>query len=257
MSRSRRYPPSFKAEAIQLRRKGYSLDELSGRLQMPKTTVQGWVKSIPLPLLAQRRIRSRIRAAGRIGRPLAIIANRRKIEAWKQGIREKSQLTVNSANLTPSIGKLLCAVLYICEGAKYPSTRALRFGNSDPRMIRAFIQLLRHYFAIDERKLRGEVGHRYDQSQESLIHFWSKVTEIPENQFYRRKADPRTKDKKTKRRDYKGVCVVQYFDTTLQFTLQSMGEILMEENGGAGGNRTLNPSMPWRYDPISPQPRGV
>lgn len=224
MSVYQRYPPEIKMQAIQLRRKGYSLDELSVQLHVPKTTVQGWVRSVSLSTEARNRIHSRVVAAARIGQPLAVIANRKKIEDWKQGIREEVRAIVQNVTLSPVLGKLLCALLYICEGAKYPSTQGMRFGNSDPQMIRFFLQLLRTYFVIDEQRLRGEVGHRCDQSQKLLIQYWSKVTGIPESHFYRRKPDLRTMGKITKRQDYKGVCAVQYSSTTLQFTLQSLGE---------------------------------
>ncbi len=247
MSRSYKFhPAAARVEATRLRREGFSLSELSAHLQVPKATIQGWMRSIPLSNQSKKRIRSRIVEAGKIGRPLAVIANRQKIEAWKQRIKENSRKAVGRIQLTPGLGRLLCSVLYVCEGSKYPSARQLGFGNSDPRMIQFFLYLLRTCFAIDERKFRCQVMHRWDQSLSSLIYYWSRVTRIPTRQFYPTQPDKRTKGKRTLKKDYRGVCLIQYLDTTLQFTLQSIGEALMEEygqerSGGAGGDRTHEP----------------
>lgn len=258
-SHYQRHPPKLRAKAIALRRQGYSLNELRDLLTVPKLTIQGWVKDVRLSAKAKKRIRWRIlEGGGKVARARARVVNGQTLEAWKRGIQNSSRLEVSRAQLTPELGRLLCAVMYSCEGSKYPSARLLGFANSDPRMIRLFLHLLRMYFVVDEKRFRCQIPHRCDQDMETLIRYWSGVTNIPQEQFYRNKADQRTKGKPTLRKDYRGVCYVQYFSTTLQFTLQSIGEALMdrhgEGNGGAGENRTLNPAMPLRCDPISPQP---
>ena len=144
-------------------------------------------------------------------------------------------------------------MIYLCEGGKYPLTRQLTFGNSDPEMIRFFLELLRRWFGVDESKFRCRVIHRCDQNGEDLKKFWSELTRIPLKQFYRSYADKRTLDKPTKKEAYKGVCAVMYFDTGLQFELQAIGEAILK-NGGADGNRTRNPTMPLSCDTVSPQP---
>lgn len=198
------------------------------------------MKEIRLSAQAKRRIQWRILEGGKTARARAAIVNRERVEAWKRSIQESSRSEVSRVRLTPEFRKLLCAALYSCEGSRYPSTRVLGFANSDARMIRLFLHLIRTSFVVDEKKFRCQVPHRCDQDLETLIHYWSRVTDIPQEQFYRNKADQRTKGKPTLRKDYRGVCYVQYFSTTLQFTLQSMGEALMDilggENGGAGEN---------------------
>ena len=47
------------------------------------------------------------------------------------------------------------------------------------------------------------------------------------------KPDIRTKGIKTSREDYRGVCKIIYYDTSLQFELQSIGETIIKN--GAGG----------------------
>ena len=227
----RRHPPELRAKAVACRRQGYSLNELRDLLKVPKLTLQGWVKDIRLSAKARKRIRWRILEGGKIARARARVVNGQTLETWKREIQNSSRIEVDHIQLTRELGRLICAVMYSCEGAKYPSARCLGFGNSDPRMIRFFLHLLRTCFVVDEKKFRCQVMHRCDQDLRELIRYWSGITGIPPQRFYPTKPDQRTKGKPTLRKDYKGVCCITYFNTTLQFTLQSIGDVLMETCG--------------------------
>ncbi len=235
----RLYPKSMKLRARHLRSNGWSLGEIHLKMNIPKSTFSGWVKDILLTEKQKERIKQKIITSGDIGRPLAVKVNREKIEKWKSDIREKVKRYGQLATKDPEINKLICGVLYLCEGAKYPSTRCLVFGNSDPWIIRCFINLLRNSFNIDEEKLRCRIMYRYDQNLKELNKYWSNVTGIPLHNFYKSKPDSRTKGKSTLKNDYKGICAVHYLSTNLQFKLQSIGEIIIKS--GAGGDRTLGP----------------
>lgn len=227
------YPDNIKQAARDLRSQGCSLGEISRKMKIPKNTISGWVKDIRLTKKQKEHIRKKIIASGAIGRPLALKVNREKLEKWKSGIREKVKDYGRLAAKDPEIGRLICGILYLCEGAKYPSSQVMTFGNSDPRMIRAYIGLLRKHFNIREEKLRCRIMPRWDQDINELRQFWSEITGIPISGFYKTKPDARTRGKKTLKDNYKGVCAVQYCDTSLQFELQAIGEAIIN---GAGGS---------------------
>lgn len=222
------HPTAIRQRAHRLRRQGLSLDELTARLQIPKTTVQNWVHAIPLSQKARRRLYARLVDGGNPGRLRGADANRRKLDAWRQSVRERAASIASGIRLSPRWNRVLCAMLYLCEGSKYPAARCLGFGNSDPRLIRCFLRLFRQSFAVDERKFRCQIMHRWDQSLPGLIRYWSQATGMPNRQFYRNQADPRTRATPTLRKDYRGVCYVQYTSTDLQFTLQCLGEAVMK-----------------------------
>lgn len=233
------YLSGVKQEAHDLRHKGWSIGEISLKMKIPKNTISSWVRDVQLTTQQVKRIREKITNSGIIGRSLAIAANRRKIEQWKKDVRNSVKHFENITLGNPELGKLICGLLYLCEGSKYPSTRCLVFGNSDPWIIRCFINLLRNSFNIDEEKLRCRIMYRYDQNLKELNKYWSNVTGIPLHNFYKSKPDSRTKGKSTLKNNYKGICAVHYLSTNLQFQLQSIGEIIIKS--GAGGDRTLDP----------------
>jgi len=146
---SKAYSRKLKQKGHNLRKQGWTLGEISLKIKIPKNTLSGWVKDVPLTKNQLKRIGKKITDSAAIGRPLAVKINREKIEKWKLGIREKVKRFGQLAPKNPEIGKLICGLLYLCEGAKYPSTRCLIFGNTDPAMIRFFLNLLKTYFNID------------------------------------------------------------------------------------------------------------
>ena len=235
----RTYPEKIKQKVHSLRHAGWSLGEIGEKMKIPRNTISGWVRDIHLTKQQEKRIKAKITASAAIGRPLAVEANRRKIEQWKESIRNSVKNFENIPLENPELGKLICGLLYLCEGSKYPSTRCLVFGNSDAGIIRCFTNLLRACFNIKEDKLRCRVLYRYDQNLEELNKYWSDVTKIPLRSFYKSKPDRRTKGKSTLKKGYKGICAVHYLSTELQFQLQSIGEMIIKS--GAGGARTLDP----------------
>jgi hypothetical protein len=215
---------NLKTKALNLRKRGLSLSEISGLIDIPKNTIQGWVKNVKLTKKQKARLKKKEIECGRKGLQKALKINREKIAKWKEDVRLRTEKFKNIIAKKSDIAKLLCGILYLCEGAKYPATRQLIFGNSDPRMIKSFLGLLRKNFNIDEKKFRCRIMHRYDQNGRTLNKYWSELTKIPLSQFYKSYKDKRSKGKVTKNKNYKGVCAAQYLSTDLQYELQLLGE---------------------------------
>lgn len=227
------YAQKIKLKARTLRSKGWSIGEISLKICIPKNTISGWVKDIKLTKSQIKRIKEKELTSRAAGRLIAAKLLREKVEKWKQGIREKVKYFGQFPFGDPEIGKLICGLLYLCEGAKYPASRYLHFGNSDSEIIYFFINLLRKTYDIDEDKLRFSIGYRYDQNYEELKNYWSNLIGIPASRCLNAKPDMRTKGKPTLRKDYRGVCRIIYYDTSLQFELQSIGEAIIK-NGAEG-----------------------
>lgn len=214
-----------------LREQGYTYTEICSRLgPIPQGTLSYWLRKIRLTTQQRARIQAKITTSGANGRPLAKAAWARKIRQWQETIEARVKELGALPYLDGNIGKLGLGIMYLCEGGKYPSSRHLIFGNSDPAMIRAFLTLLRRNYVIDESRLRVRVTHRWDQNGSALVEHWSQITNIPREQFYPPYADRRTKASPTRRLDYKGICVVQYGDTNIQYELQAIGEAVLKQN---------------------------
>ena len=81
--------------------------------------------------------------------------------------------------------------LYAGEGSKRDG--AVKFANSDPRMIAFFCAWLRRFFEIDEARLRVRLYLHEGLDLDASVAFWSELTGIPPSQFqkpYRAVPDP-------------------------------------------------------------------
>jgi len=86
----------------------------------------------------------------------------------------KSNLTEKEKYL-----KVAGIMLYWGEGTK--SGNSVVFSNSDPFMVKKFLDFLRVICRVDETRLRLLLHLYSDQNEKHLKEYWSKITEIPIN----------------------------------------------------------------------------
>ena len=221
-----RWGESVKHEARRLRRRGRTYSEINTQLglNIPKSTLNGWFNGLVLPDFYEEKIKKINRISFRKAVRIARKVNKNKLESRLKVLREKNQHLLNL--IDRDVGVLMLAMLYICEGSKYPTTRQVKFGSSHPGIMKLFIVLLRGCFNLDESKFRGRVHCRADQNIKFLERYWSNISDVPLDKFRKALIDKRTIGKPTKNINYKGVFVVSYFDTDIQLELQFLGEHL-------------------------------
>ena len=213
--------------AIALRQHGRTYTEISEEIGgVPKGTLAYWMRTVVIPQTALKRMTSRIARklvrARRRGQE--ILRGRRKI--YFSTIRQTHMSRVRLLK-NPDIAKLILATLYLAEGGK-TQKGSLMFGNSDPGIIRLFLHLLRFCYRIDAEKFRCTVQGRRDQHGEKLERFWSLTTGIPRSEFYAFRADPRSQGKRTRKKEYLGVCRIDYFSAAVFHDLMILGRLLCE-----------------------------
>lgn len=206
----------LKNKIIKLREKGKTYKEIRSilKIHIPKATLSYYSKKVNLPKNYMEKVQKLNLLNLAKARECATKAMKAKKEKELSLLRkENTHLVKLLAN--GSIAKIAIVMLYLGEGGKNRKRAAVLFGNSDPFIISMFLYLLRYCFDIDERKFRCTVQCRYDQNIKKLEKFWSKITNIPPEQFYKTRIDARTIGKPTKKHDYKGVCRIDYFSAKI------------------------------------------
>lgn len=199
-----KHPIKLKGLATKMREKGFSLEEISQKLGIAKSTASLWSRNIDLSKNAFLRIEKR-KSLGK-AKSLAIRKNKsdqsKKVYlSWCLSVLEKVQIN-------KPLAQILCAVLYWAEGAKFSDNR-LEFTNSDPTMIKTYLKLLRKGFIIDSNKFRANIHiHAYHNDKEQK-RFWSKITKIPLSQFY--KSYQKANTQKRIRKNYQGCVRICYY----------------------------------------------
>ena len=218
----------IRKKATALRRKGYTYSEIQKilRTDIPKSTLSYWCKDVQLPKEYEERISKIVANGAERGRKIAVAVNRVRREKYLKALEKRNLYLLRK--LDKDVLKIALAMLYLGEGSKWQGRRGLCLGSSDPNIIDLYLKSLRACYNINEDKLRCRVGHRADQELNNLQKFWSKITKIPLKYFYRTKPDPRTIGKRTKREDYKGVCVVYYGSTEIQLELEIIANLIIK-----------------------------
>jgi len=195
----------LKQKALDLRKHGYSFNEMSRLLNVAKSTVSSWTRSVPL----SDKARLRIKDLGDKGRQKAKETIRRKQALILDGIKNNCRALVNKKYGLDDY-KLFLALLYWGEGAK--TKQRVIFINSDPDMIRMYLWLLRKSFDIKEERLKCLLHLHEYHNREEMIDFWSKITGIPKSNFsiYNK---PHTGI--NKKPGYKGCLSIRYGDSRI------------------------------------------
>jgi len=227
-----RYPKQLIRTIQRLRSEGKTYGEIQKilHLRIPKSSLSWQCKNVILPKSYQERIDVLNAISLTKGRIIGAEINRLKREQFFQLIL-KNNTPVAKMIKDKLIGKIALAMLCLGEASKYnPKTKKTFYlGNSDPKIIIIFLQLLKKCFPFHIEKIRATVQCRADQDTIALKNFWQKTTGIPEHLFYKPLIDPRTKGKPTKKTNYHGVLRVDYFDTKVQLELESLSDLIYNE----------------------------
>ncbi len=214
-----------KLEAIRLRKKGYSLNEIVEKLNVAKSSVSLWVRDVELHSKAKRRLLTRVRK----GQLAARESKKRKIRQIMDNYFESASRKFQVEKLNPEISRAICAVMYWCEGAKNHYS-GVRFTNSDPSLVSAFLHFFRKSFQVDETKFRVCVHlHKYHKKSKQL-EFWSKVTKIKKDRFIKPFNKPNTE--KRIRENYQGCISVYYHSNDMARQLLMTARAFLSKHGG-------------------------
>ncbi len=201
-------PIELKTKALGLRQRGFSLREISEKLNISKSTSSLWLKDTSLNEEAIKRLNN-IKIDNH--RKTALIWKNKKAEEKKRH-ETLARETINVIGRDLNHNRVYCALLYWCEGGK-GNNEGLRFINSDPCLVKTFLHLLRNAFDVDEEKFHV-LMHLHEYHEEAgQKKFWAGITGIPENQFYKTFLKPhsgkRIKD------NYPGCVAIYYNDRLL------------------------------------------
>lgn len=151
-----------------LRADGWTVPDIAARLGVSKSSVSLWVRDVEFPPSPRRRARRR--------GPNAL--QRRKAAE----IEEMDALGITRLGVLGEQAFLAAgAALYAGEGSK--TDGCVKFANTNPAMVRFFLAWLRHFFAVDERRLRVALYLHHGLDLEAAVVHWSELTGISVSQF--------------------------------------------------------------------------
>jgi hypothetical protein len=219
----------LKKQACLLREKGKTYCEIKSLLgvDISKSTLSYWCQGVKLPAWYDDKIKKLNDKNLNRALKIAWASNKNKRETFLKFVENESLKVVSSldeANL-----KIILAALYLGEGAKWRGHSGLMLGSSDTDVVLLYLELLNKCYGIKPIELKCRISYRTDQNIKKLESFWSKITGVPPENFYKTKPDPRTLGKKTQNKEYKGVCVLTCKGTNIQLELEQIVKILINK----------------------------
>lgn len=145
----------------QLRREGFSIEQIISTMSLPKTTV--WYHIHKIKLSDSQKAVLRSNQGG---------SRKRKMENIKQADK-KSTLLLNSKDREFFI---MISMLYWAEGHK---KGRCQFTNTDGRMIALYLKVLRHKLHIPEQQIGVGIRIFTGMKEKECLSYWSSVSGIP------------------------------------------------------------------------------
>lgn len=179
-----------RGKAVRLRLQGKSYSEIQKTLDgISKSTLSAWLKGVvlsdaPLSRLRERTREKSLRGLLRRNRLQTVLAVGRRNERLKLAKAEIKHISLDNLFY---IG----LALYWAEGYKRPiikNNREVTFHpisltNSDPKLVRIFIEFLIRICKVLPEKIKASVRIFQHLNESNALNYWSKTTGIPLKNF--------------------------------------------------------------------------
>ena len=177
--------------AYKLRIAGHSYNEITAKLGIPKSTLNGWFRGLILSDTAQTRLRARMSQG-----TLNAFIKRNKLQT--HAAEQRAQATRKEAAqlvqpIQDDVLRVIGAALYWAEGYKRLKVRdgkermghTISFVNADEVMIRTFLKFLKNILEIPDEKVHLYMRLYKSINESVALHHWMHVTQLPKKNFHK------------------------------------------------------------------------
>lgn len=167
-----------RARARELRKQGWTMPDIASELGVSRSSVSLWTRDVPVPSMARRRPpQRRDRRYGAKSSGPNKLARRKQEEIERFQAEGKEHI----GELSERDFLVAGAALYAGEGSKRDGQ--VGFTNTAPSFVAFFCTWLRHFFEVDESRLRVHLYLHQGLDLEAAVAHWVAVTGIPAGQF--------------------------------------------------------------------------
>lgn len=220
-----RYEEVIKNKVRLLRMEGFSLHQIQEMTSIPISTIAMWVATINLSEEQQNKLKKRAQEALQRGRVKAQEKKKEEAKAMQEILISKGKNEVRELNFRDTF--LIGVALYWAEGFKNKHEHRLGFCNSDPNMIRFYLNWLEKSLKINKSDmvLRLTINDSYKDKTQEIQKYWSEITKIPLHQFTKPFYQHTLWRKQYTNKNYKGVLRI-HVKNSLTLLLKMKGWII-------------------------------
>lgn len=180
--KSKRQFIHLKLDVIGLRKSGKTYSEIREIYPIPKGTLSDWLKDIKIPTKNREMMEKRSYEKWKLGNDIFVQKRMRDAFNIRIGFENKAKKEIKK--ISAYTLKIIGAALYWAEGGK-TRKNFLRFVNSDPIMIKLMMRFFREICQASNEKIKGRVQIYPNMDYEKILNFWSGLTQLPKENFYR------------------------------------------------------------------------
>lgn len=211
-------------QARNLRRRGWSMNEIASKLDVAKSTVSYWVRDVNITPSQKQHLSQK-------GHTRSLIEKRRSTRLHRED--KKRALAKNRARKeVPPLTKqdlfLIGSALYWAEGRK-TNRGIVSISNGDPRLIQISMRFFSQICEVPKHRFRGHIHIHPHLDPEKAKRYWAKMSGIPEHQFYKTYNKPNISSKNKKDTLPYGTLSIIVCDTQLFLRIQGWIEGMIEE----------------------------
>jgi hypothetical protein len=197
-----------KFKAVEMRTDGKSYSEILKSINVSKSTLSLWLRDIELT----QDQKNKLLIGRKKSQHLAAKAKQQKrIRLTEQIVLESKKEVVKFIKNPLFLSGLM---LYWAEGDKSEKTEAVKFSNSDARMVRIIMRWFREICKVPEQKFRVCIHMHALHCRGDIEEYWSDITGISLKQFYKTQIKP-TSLKQRKNKLYDGTCAISVCNKNL------------------------------------------
>lgn len=195
-----------KIEAIKLRKEGKSVRGISKLLNIPRSTISLWVRSIPLTNEQLEVLKKNYKVGNEMGRNLLI----------EKRTNERISYQLEGEKLSSDTDYVKGCMLYWAEGSKNKNVSQL--GNTDPHLIREWVKFLKKFYPSFIKKIAMYI-HYHNGNELEIKSYWLDILNLKESDVRFVKVRP-NHDKRVRTGHKKaihkyGMCTIEICNTRL------------------------------------------
>ncbi len=229
-----------KQRAIELRRKGWSYNQILQKIPVAKSSLSLWLTHTPLSENEKRLLKERREESISLGRLKAAAAHRANREE-----RDRLLFEVMRSDFARYKHEILFQIgiaLYWAEGAKRSSS--FMFMNSDSDMTNIMLDWIERYFSLKRNQVRVRLYIHKPYAHEHCEERWSKEINVPLSRFNKTIFKP-TGLLVKKRPDYKGCLRIEITKGLPLRKMKFLTQLFLEEYKKNGRVTHAAPVAQW------------
>ena len=212
-----------KQRARSLREEGKSINEIIATLGVSKGSVSLWVRDIVLTEKQKAKL-------SKHGRSVASVEKRRVSRMANQKQRDEivtQEAKTKLVKVSKDDLRLIGLALYLGEGSKM-KRGVLDVANSDPLVIKIMMRFFREICCVPLERFKAHIHTFAGADIEKTEKYWSGVTGIPRNQFYKTYSKQSSATQNKRRTTPFGTCSVSVNNVNLFLEVMAQIEKMKE-----------------------------